>query len=74
MDSNDYDHEKLQKLRERRFTQVQLAKRLNIHEKTVSRAECGKHASFKLLKAITDELGISVADILREKSPENLLS
>lgn len=66
MDAKDYDHEKLQQIREKKFTQQEIADRLNKHVKTISRAECGRSASFKLLKAITDECGVPVAQVLRE--------
>jgi transcriptional regulator with XRE-family HTH domain len=66
MDAKDYDHKKLKEIRERKFTQEELAKRLNKHVKTISRAETGNSASYKLLKAITAECGVPITTVLRE--------
>ena len=71
MDAKDYDHEKLQKIRRMNFTQENVASKLGVSVKTISRAETGKVASFKLLSAITKECGVSVKDILRENCLQN---
>jgi transcriptional regulator with XRE-family HTH domain len=66
MDKRHYNHTELQKFREKLFTQEQLAKQLNKHVKTISRAETGKSASFKLLAEITSACGKSVKEIIYE--------
>lgn len=66
MDKRHYDNSKLQEIRAKHFTQEQLAKRINKHVKTISRAETGASASFKLLSEIMSTCGRSVKEIIYE--------
>ncbi len=49
---------------QRGLTQAQLAERIGIDEKTVSRHECGHYISLRLTYQYAEALGCNVADIL----------
>lgn len=66
MDKRHYNHKELQKIRAAKFTQEELAGQLNKHVKTISRAETGKSASFKLLSEIANACDISVKKLIYE--------
>lgn len=66
MNADDYDHRKLQKIRKEKFTQAEIAGRLECTTETISRAERGISASFQLLKEITSHCGISIKEIIRD--------
>ena len=66
MDGTLYDHKKLQEIRGRLFTQDELARKLGRNVKTISRAETGKHASFRLLSEIMTACGRSIKEIILE--------
>lgn len=69
MNSKDYDNEKLKQAREAAgLTQWQVAELLNVHELTVSRAECGTSAGYKLLKGMCEIYGISIKEILHDNA------
>jgi transcriptional regulator with XRE-family HTH domain len=64
MDKRYYNQNALKKIREAVFTQEELAKKINRHVKTISRAEAGKHASLPLLAEMTNACGRSVKEVI----------
>jgi DNA-binding XRE family transcriptional regulator len=67
MDKRHYNHTKLQEIRAENFTQDELAKLINKHVKTISRAETGVSASFKLLSAMMSACKKSVKEIIYDE-------
>lgn len=52
--------------KEKGLTQEQLAEKLNVNNKTVSRWETGKNMpDYSILESLTDELGITVNELIR---------
>lgn len=52
--------------KEKGMTQEQLAEKLNVNNKTVSRWETGKNMpDYSILESLTDELGITVNELIR---------
>ncbi len=68
MNASDYDNKKLQTIREKYFTQTELAARLEVAPETISRAERGVSASFQLLSAMTKECKSSIKEIILDNS------
>lgn len=66
MNKQQYDFKKLKELRGKVFTQEQLAKKLNVHPKTISRAENGESASFDLLWQIATACNIPLKEIIKD--------
>ena len=59
------------KRKEKNLTQEQLAERLNVSNKTISKWECGKcMPDYSLVKALCKELDISIGELLEGKEYE----
>lgn len=65
MNAEHYDLTLLAEARRKRFTQQQLAEKLDVTEMTISRAEKGQGVSYELLLAICTEIGVDITTILR---------
>jgi transcriptional regulator with XRE-family HTH domain len=57
----------LQKVRKRRkLTQLALAKKVGVHEITISQLECGdRHPSMDLLQRLAKALKVNIKDLLQ---------
>jgi transcriptional regulator with XRE-family HTH domain len=64
MNATHYDHRRLKQLREKKFTQKELAEELGVVELTIARAENGKSTSYELLLDMCQKIGIDVREIL----------
>lgn len=64
MNANHYDHEKLARIRVKKYTQKELAEKLGVVEMTIYRAEKGINVSYELLLDICNAIGANIREIL----------
>jgi DNA-binding XRE family transcriptional regulator len=69
MNAAHYNPEILASARKAKFTQKEIAEKLNVTEMTIHRVETGQAASFELLSDMCSHLGLDVKDILNS-TPE----
>jgi transcriptional regulator with XRE-family HTH domain len=74
MNAEHYDHEKLARLRSEKYTQKEVAEKLQIAELTVLRAEKGRGASYELLLSFCTLLGVDIREILKIEPVKNVLA
>jgi DNA-binding XRE family transcriptional regulator len=64
MNAEHYDPRKLVEARKAKFTQKELADKLNVKEITIYRAETGKITSYELLLEICKAVELDIREIL----------
>lgn len=71
MNSQDYDHQQLKRLRELKgMTQQQVADYLKVDRQTIYRAEAGYSVSFSLIKNMCELYGIDIRPLLHPRRVE----